>query len=158
MMSECNFSKGWLISAIAVFLFTMGFDWYVHGHMLMDMYKQTASVWRPEGEMQALSHWCFIRHAIVAALLAGAYGCWRDNQSMGKVGSEKCPYKKSMLGFGLWVGLLLGVTEAGSYVYLPIPAKLAQMWFAAELIKGLGIGIVLNFVHIKFCTTTKKKK
>lgn len=149
-MGACKSSRTWVVSALGVFVVSMAFDWYVHGHMLADLYNEFARVWRPKAQMEAMSMYCVLSHVVLSVLIAMFYACWRENQSMGKVGSDRCPYRKSVLGFGLWIGLFTGVIAASGYIYLPISAELAQMWFLAAVVKGLLLGIVLNFVHTRY--------
>ena len=136
--------KPWLISAFIAFLVTLGYDWYVHSKLLMDMYTATAAMWRKPEEMQALQNLCLAKHALMALIFSGAYLCWRSKTVMGAVGSPDCPYKKSM-GFGLWVGLLLGINMASAYIYMPIPQNLAWAWLIAETAKWTLTGAVLSY-------------
>ena len=150
-MGDCKNKKTWFVSAAALFVATMAYDWYIHGTCLKELYEQTKRLWRPEAEMQAIATmWCPIYHGILAILIAMFYGAWRNNQKMGAVGSANCPYKKSILGFGLWIGLFTGTIAAAGYIWMPIPAELAQAWFVAEVAKGVLIGIILNFVHSRY--------
>ena len=48
--------------------------------------------------------------------------------------------------FGIKIGLLLGIWNAGAYVYLPIPQQLAIAWFFTGLVEGIGAGIILGIV------------
>ena len=150
MMGEYRKSKGWLISALAAFVVCMGYDMYIHGTCLKEIYEQTPKLWRSEAEMQALAPWCFAYHAVIAVLIAMFYHAWRENQTMGKAGSANCSYKKSVLGFGLWIGLFTGTIAAAAYIWMPISAKLAQMWFLAELGKGVLVSIALTFVYNRY--------
>lgn len=150
MMGAIRSKKTWVVSALGVFIVTMAYDYYVHGQLLADLYKEFARVWRPEAEMEKMQMWCVLYHTVLAVLISMFYACWRENQSFGKVGSDRCPYKKSVFGFGLWLGLFTGTIAAAGYIWLPISAKLAQMWFLADLIKGLILGAVLNFVHTRY--------
>jgi hypothetical protein len=150
MMGVIKSKKTWVVSAAALFVFTMAFDFYVHGRLLTDLYAQTSKLWRSDAEMKSMSMYCVLFHASIAVLIAMFYACWRENQTFGKVGSAKCPYRKSIMGFGLWIGLFMGALAAAAYIWMPISAELARMWFLAALVKGLLMGIVLNFVHTRY--------
>jgi hypothetical protein len=147
MTSSCN-HKNWIAASIIAFAVAFGYDYLVHGVLLMDMYTATASLWRPEAEMQALGYVCMLSTFVIVTLVAGAYQCWRSKVVCGAVGSSDCPYRKSM-GFGLLVGLIIGIVEAKSYVWIAIPAELALAWLAAEVIKWTILGIVLEVVYSK---------
>ncbi len=47
-------TKRWVIAGLAVFVVFAVIEMIVHGALLEGMYKQTASVWRPEADMQRL--------------------------------------------------------------------------------------------------------
>ncbi len=147
-MTNCNASKcattSWLMNAAIVFVFTMGFDWFVHGKLLMDVYEETANLWRTPEAMQALSMYCFAKHAVLALVFSALYACWRAKTTCGKAFSSECHYKKSA-GFGLWIGLMLGVNAAASYIYMPIPAPLAVAWLDSEALKWSLAGVILSF-------------
>ena len=149
-MGEFRKSKGWLISALAVFVVTMGYDYYIHHVCMKDIYAATAKLWRNPAEMAAMFPWVIAYHAILAVLVAMFYHAWRENQTMGKITTASCPYRKSMLGFGVWIGLFTGVIAAASYIWIPIPAELAKYWFAAELLKGILVSIALTFVYNRY--------
>ncbi len=51
-------AKRWLLASVAVVVVIGVLEFLIHGVILSDMYKQTASVWRPEGEMQKMM-WVF---------------------------------------------------------------------------------------------------
>ena len=149
-MGQFKNKKTWFVSAAAVFVTVMLYDWYIHGTCLKDLYAQTKNLWRSDEEMKALAMWCPIYHGIISILIAMFYASWRSNQKMGAVRSANCPYKKSILGFGLWIGLFTGTIAAAGYIWMPIPAELAQAWFIAEVAKGLILGAVLSFVHNRY--------
>ena len=44
-------TKRWLLASVAVFVVMAVLEFFIHGVLLSDMYRQTASVWRPEAEM-----------------------------------------------------------------------------------------------------------
>jgi hypothetical protein len=136
-------TKKWLIGALVVFVVTMAYDWLVHGNLLMGLYRSIENLSRPYEEMKAMYGYCIAKHALQALLFAGAYGCWRSKVTMGAVGSKDCPYKKSM-GFGLWIGLMLGINEASTYIYVPIPANLALAWLATETVKWILAAVALS--------------
>jgi hypothetical protein len=135
-----------LLSALALFAFTWAFDFIVHGHLFMNYYEETAALWRPQDEMRAFLPWCIAMHGLLALVVAGAYQCWRSKVTVGAVGSCDCPYRKSM-GFGLVIGLIVGITWASAYFFQPIPEKLALLWLISSIVKWTLAGIVLNLAY-----------
>lgn len=145
-------TKKWFIASIVAFAVTMGFDWLVHGQLLMDDYKATAALWRPEESMKEFFPYCLAMHAAMAMIFAAMYSCWRSKVTLGAVGSKDCPYKKSM-GFGLMIGAFVGIHAAGAYMYLAIPGDLAVKWLVAEMAKWALAGAALSALCKGTCTS-----
>lgn len=150
--------KACLLPTVAVFIFMFAFDWLYHGHLLMSMYEQTASVWRPMEEMQQFMVYCLFYHAALALVFAVSYGCYLKKTAMCATlpeGAEKaaCPQKRGLC-YGLVVGLIMGLNHSSAYIHLPIPLELALAWFAGSVLQGLGIGLVLSYTYCtkKGCT------
>src|SRR5438094_9684800 len=51
-------TKRWLLASVAVFVAIGVLEFLIHGVLLSDLYKQTASVWRPEAAMRQVM-WIF---------------------------------------------------------------------------------------------------
>ncbi|MBV8940072.1 MAG: hypothetical protein JO089_09590 [Alphaproteobacteria bacterium] len=157
-MTEAGCRKKYALSAAAAFIFIFIYEWAVHSVLLHPIYMQTASVWRPMGEIQRMMPLVLLRHAALALLLAAVFLKCRARagacavptgtaaDTMPPSSGAYCPVKSGGACFGLTVGLLMGIIEAGSYAYIPIPASLAILWFAAALVEGLGVGIVLSAI------------
>ena len=135
-------SKTYLISALIVALFTWGFDFFVHGYLFVDWYKDMAGISRPWPEMQQYLPYCIAHTVVVALLVTGGFFCWRSKLTCGAVGSKDCPYRKGM-GFGLWLGLIMGTSRAMDYVWLPVAPKMGLLWLFAEIVKWVLTGILL---------------
>lgn len=135
-------SKRIVIAAIAVAVLTWAFDFLVHGNLLTDLYTASADKFRPMEDMQSLWGWCIAYHLAMAWLVAGGYYCWRKHVTVGAVGSPECPYRKSM-GYGIWVGLLLGLPQVMAFVWMPLPFDLPFAWAASELVKWVLASLLL---------------
>ena len=152
--------KTCIISFIGVFAFLFGYDWLVHGKLLMADYEATASMWRSQEEMQQFFGWCIAYHAALAAVItcffkkfrcatSGCCACCKcgpDCKCAKESATSCCPIKSGGLCFGIKVGLLLGLAHASSYIWMPIPADLAVKWFFAYLVQGIGAGVVLGML------------
>jgi hypothetical protein len=136
-------SKKTIGAGLAVAVFTWAFDFLVNGVLFADLYEANKAIFRPETEMMNYMPWCIAYHIVMGLLVAGAYICWRKKTTVGAVGSSECPYRKS-LGFGLWVGLLLGIPQLMVFVWTPIAIELPLLWAANELVKWTLAGILLN--------------
>lgn len=146
MLDSC-LKKPVLIAGAVTAVFTWAYDFAVHGHLLKEKYEATARMWRSEAQMQELLSWCVVYHVFMAVIFAAGYWCWREKAKLGKVGSDNCPYRKS-LGFGLWVGLLLAAPQLMTYVWLPLETtELPVAWAASELVKWTLAGALLNKLY-----------
>ncbi len=133
--------KGKIISysAIAAFAMSYLFDWLYHGVILLPMYEQTASLWRPMQEMEALMPFCVMWHLLRAIIIAWIL-----------VHVYEARGTADYLRFGLYLGLLMGILPFGSYVYMPIPIMLAVAWLAGGVFLGLLISMAVVRVYNRF--------
>ena len=139
-ITGCCMLKGLMVIA-AAFAALFAFDWVFHGQIMMDQYKATASMWRPESEMQNYWWVCIGTKLVTAAIFACLYcrfcGCCDDGVS---------PVKKGVkLGFKL--GLLLGLAAFASYAWMPIPMEMAVAWLVGNTVKGIFVGAVLGMMY-----------
>jgi len=51
-------TKRWLLASVAVFVVVAALEFLIHGVLLSDLYRQSASIWRSEAEMQRMM-WIF---------------------------------------------------------------------------------------------------
>ncbi len=135
-----------LIPFVAVFATIFIFDWLFHGIYMMPAYEATASLWRPQAEMQELMWVCWLSKAIMAGVITCLFCCMAKGAACG----GKC--NKTGAKFGLKIGLLLGAQQFASYIWLPIDMSMAINWFAGNVILGILIGVVLATLKRKFCT------
>lgn len=133
-----------LIPVAAVFATMFVFNWVFHGMYMMPDYQATASLWRPEAEMQNLMWVCIVSKLIMAFAITCLF-CW---VAQGCESGGKCTKKGAKFGFK--IGLLLGAQQFSSYIWLPIQMDMAVKWFVGDVIMGVLIGIVLAYV-MRFC-------
>lgn len=148
---ECKMQgciKKMIVPVIALMVFQFGFEWLVHGVWLKPIYEQTSQLWRPMNEM-GMFPWCLIR-LFTLSLLFGALYCKcakkMENCATPATGDKKeCP-KKAAVCFGIVLGLLIGVMNASSYLWMPIPGELAIKWLIAGIVEGVCIALILSCV------------
>lgn len=133
-----------LIAAVVAFAAMFGLEYLFHGIYMMPDYEATASLWRPESEMQGLFHICLIRKGLMALAIAGLF-CWAGKSC----GGICCPVKGAK--FGLLIGLLLGANDFGTYLWMPIPLDLAVKWLIGNTLIGVVTGALLGLVCGKLC-------
>jgi hypothetical protein len=132
-------TKRWLLASVAVVVVIGVLEFLIHGVLLSDMYKQTASVWRSEAEMQKMM-WVFWAGILVLApffVLIYAKGYEKGKPALGQG-----------FRYGLYVGAMLSVMHSfGWYVLLPIPLALAFYWFLAILVEFIAAGVAAGMVY-----------
>src|SRR5438876_10969111 len=109
-------TKRWLLASVAVFVAIGVLEFLIHGVLLSDLYKQTASVWRPEAEMRQKMWIFWVGYQVFAAFFALIYvtGYEKGNPGLGQG-----------VRYGLYVGAMLSVMVGfGCYVCLRIASAL----------------------------------
>jgi hypothetical protein len=133
--NKCTMRQ-WVIPVAIISAIIIAFNWVYHGILLADLYKETASFWRPEEEMKQFFPYCIARQIITAIIIVCLYCCC----TKGTCGS--CP--KTGTKFGFKIGLLLGLHSAATYIYQPIPLNLAIFWLVGEVALGIIVGYALS--------------
>lgn len=132
-------TKRWLLASVAVVVVIGLLEFLIHGVVLADMYRQTASVWRSEAEMQQMM-WVFWLGILVFApffVLIYTKGYEKTKPGLGQG-----------FRYGLYVGAMLSVMNSfGWYAMLPIPSALAISWFVAILVEFILAGVAAGLVY-----------
>lgn len=148
-MKNCAVSPYRMVfSVIAAYAFIFCFDLVLHVGLLMPCYLATKDVWNTPEHMGGRQIWYPVFQLMSALTISVFYICWR-HRNAGNVtaaSSRRARYSDG-LGFGGFAGLLSGISMAGFYVYLPIPGTLAAAWAVGEVVKGMGLGLVLTAVY-----------
>ena|SRR5438552_458793 len=132
-------TKRWLWASAAVFVFLFVWDFIVHGVLLVNLYQQSASVWRPQAEMQRLAWTFWIGYLVFAPFFVLIYA---KGYERGK------PAAGQGLRFGLYVGAMLSVMHSYNwYVILPIPYALASWWFVSTLLQYILAGLITGLIY-----------
>src|SRR2546428_8742241 len=66
-------TKRWLLASVAVFVAIGVLEFLIHGVLLSDLYKQTASVWRPEAQMRQMIWIFWVGYLVFAPFFALIY-------------------------------------------------------------------------------------
>ena len=132
-------TKRWLLASVAVFVVVAVLEFLIHGVLLSDVYRQTASVWRSEAEMQKMMWIFWVGMLVFAPFFALIYvkGYEKDKPGLGQG-----------FRYGLYVGVMLSVMHSfGWYVILPIPLALAFYWFLGILVEFVAAGVAAGLVY-----------
>jgi hypothetical protein len=132
-------TKRWLLASLAVFVVIAVLEFVVHGLLLADLYRQSASVWRPEPEMQKMMWVFWVGMLVFAPFFTLIYVKGYEKGKPGLGQGFRC---------GLYVGAMLSVMNSfGWYVLLPIPFALAFYWFLAILVEFIAAGMAAGLVY-----------
>ena len=126
--------KRFMLAFVATFIFVFLFEWLWHGVLMTPVYEATEEVWRPPAE----SSMAFLTLSQLLYSLLIAYIFTRNYQANGIAEG---------LRFGLLMGLLVGSIQLGTYSYLPIPLSITLLWVLAEVLKGIGAGVILSLTY-----------
>ena len=132
-------TKQWLLASVAVFVVVAVLEFLMHGVLLSDVYRQTASVWRSEAEMQKMMWIFWVGMLVFAPFFALIYV---KGYEKGKPGLGQG------FRYGLYVGVMLSVMHSfGWYVILPIPLALAFYWLLGILVEFIAAGVAAGLVY-----------
>ena len=131
--------KRWLLASAAAFFFVFVFGYVVHELLLADLYKQTASVWRPKAEMDKLMWLMMVGSLVYVLAFTFIYAQGRE---------AKKPGLGQGLRFGLYIWVLTSVAmNLMWYALIPIPAALPVYWTIAGLAESLAIGAIVGLLY-----------
>ena len=121
-------------AVLAVFFTWSVLDFVMHRIILGDSYRQTASLWRPVGEMKM--GLIYLGTLIFATVFVAIYTLFF---------SKKGPLPG--LKYGLLLGIGMGFSMGyGSYAVMPIPFSMAFTWFAGTVIEMLVGGYLVGSI------------
>lgn len=139
-----------VFSVIACFGFIFSVDLLLHVGLLMPLYLSVDAI-RNAPAIDPLRHqWYTIYQLVYAFVISVFYVCWRYRSAND---APRGALYRDGAGFGGFIGLMVGITYASLYIYLPIPGTLAMSWALGELVKGLGLGLILTAVYPKPVTS-----
>ncbi|HKQ31413.1 MAG TPA: hypothetical protein VJS66_09025 [Burkholderiales bacterium] len=131
--------KRWLLASVVALVFISVFGYVVHEVLLADLYKQTASAWRPEADMDRMMWMMSLGGAIFALAFTWIYAKGYEASKAG-LGQG--------LRFGVYIWVLTSVAfNLSWYVILPIPAVLPVYWTISGLIESLGMGAIVGLLY-----------
>ncbi len=135
-----------LLAILAGFAFIFASDFLVHGLWLAADYKASASLWRPEAEMQ--------RRIVI--MLGGQLLCalafvyiWAKTGWRRRSVLDGC-------AFGFWMGLFQQVWVIANYVVMPMPLVLTIKWFFAGLAQAILLGALAALIYKPLSLTQQR--
>lgn len=132
-------TKRWLLASVAAFIVIFALEFVINGVLLSDLYKQTASVWRPEAEIMGMMWLMSLSYAMSALLFVFVYTKGYE-AAKGGIGQG--------VRYGLYMGLFLVASiSLGFYAVLPIPGILAVYWFIGGVFEYMVAGAVVGVIY-----------
>lgn len=123
-----------IVAVIAVFIEWVILDFIMHGVILNDAYKNTATLWRSMEQMKM--GLIYSGTLIFSIVFVAIYTIFFSEKGM-------IPGLRYGLLFGVGVGFSMGY---GSYAVMPIPHSMALTWFIGTLIETTVAGLILGFI------------
>jgi hypothetical protein len=120
-----------VLSFIAVFATITVVNIIGHGQFLMNDYAPTANLWRALASMESYRKIDILRNILTAFAICGLY----------KKIDSSC--KKTVLCFGLMVGLIPAAVSLNAYTWTP---------FIIGMLEGLLSALVLSLICKKSCS------
>jgi hypothetical protein len=123
-----------LLATVVVWVVWEALDFLIHGVVLKTAYEDTASLWRPEGEMKMM-----LMYGVVFVAAFAFVMIW-----------DRLIQKKGLipgLSYGLWFGLATGIGMGyGTYAVMPLPYSMAATWFWGSIVQGAIGGVILSYI------------
>jgi hypothetical protein len=123
-----------IVAVIVVFIEWVILDFIMHGVILNDAYKNTATLWRSMEQMKM--GLIYSGTLIFSIVFVAIYTIFFSEKGM-------IPGLRYGLLFGVGVGFSMGY---GSYAVMPIPHSMALTWFIGTLIETTVAGLILGFI------------
>lgn len=137
MFNNIN-SARFVLSTVVLAIFMFIYQMIVHGHMLMPYYMATPQLWRPEADMQAMVGWCLTYKLLFSAALTFLFTRHFEGKGMDEG-----------VRFGVYLGLILGIQTAASYLWMPVSGSLAIAWFVESFVFSILAGVILSMTYKK---------
>jgi hypothetical protein len=128
--------KRLILAIVVVFITVFVTNMLIHGVWLNSTYKETASLWRTEPDMQKHFPFMLLGQFLFASTFVVVWS--KGIPSVATLG-RSCLYGLTMALFAQSLTLI-------TYVVQPMPGHLMAKWFVAGLVQGVLMGGVVFFV------------
>lgn len=133
-------SKRFWLACLVVFVAYVATGFLIHGFLLGSTYRELASIWRPEGEMNQRFPWMLLGQAIFAVFFCLVYA--KGVEGKGWVGEG--------FRYGLIAATLIGLPAVlTQWVVYPIPGSLAIKWVMYGYMQIVILGLCAAAIYRK---------
>jgi hypothetical protein len=131
--------KRWLLASAVVLVFFIVFEYICHGILMANLYRATASLWRPTAQMQQMLPLGWLATLIFSLIMVYIYH--RGYEGTGtRIGEG--------LRFGFLIGLFTTVPMiAWSYVSQPIPPAIIGWWALIGMVEMIVAGGIIGLIY-----------
>jgi len=131
-------NKRFWLGFIIVAVFIVVYEWIFHGLILKGDYMATASLWRPEAEMESYFLWMLAGQLLFAFIFCLLFTFTRCQTNF-----------KDGATYGLVVGLLMSSVSLIYYAVMPVPMSLMVGWILGGIIETIIAGAIFALVYIR---------
>jgi hypothetical protein len=135
-----------LLAILAAFLTLFATDFVIHGIWLAPVYKATASLWRPEGEMNSHMGWLSAGQLLAAITFTMIW-------ARGFAATAR--YQCAVI-YGLCMALFSQANTLISYAVQPLTAEIVWKWIVAGVVQGVILGLVIHSVYKPLAVEAEK--
>ena len=129
--------KSLLITILVAFITVAATDFLIHGLWLGATYKATASLWRPEAELNAMRSMMMLGELFTATAFTMIFAaCVAEKRCM------SCTIK-----FAACIGIFSGGGQLMMYAVQPLPGSLVAKWVLAAIVQAVLLGIIVHKVY-----------
>lgn len=123
-----------LLGTSAVFAVWTGLDFFFHGLVLGEYYKETAHLWRPTEEAKMVLNSIVV---LVSSFMFTLIYTILVNPKGMRIG----------LIYGVLFGVAAGMTLGyGAYAFMPVPYFMAFIWTVTGLVEGIAGGAAVGLL------------
>ena len=129
--------KSLLLTIVVAFITVAASDFLIHGLWLGATYQATASLWRPEAEMNSMRPLMMLAEFFAAGAFTMIFAaCVAEKRCM----SCTLKYSASM-------GVFSAAGQFMMYCVQPLPLGLALKWVLAAIVQALVLGFIIHKVY-----------
>jgi hypothetical protein len=127
-------TKKLVLTVVLIFISWFVIDYFLHGILLRPLYETTVNLWRPSDQMNIPL--VYIVTFVLILCFVSIYTLLINPKSI-----------PSGLKYGTILGVITGTASGfGTYLHMPVPLKLAVIWFFGGLIKAIAAGLILGII------------
>ena len=127
-------TKKLILTVVLIFISWFVIDFFLHGLLLRPLYESTAYLWRPNDQMNIPL--IYIVTFVLILCFVFIYTLLINPKSI-----------LSGIKYGIILGIITGTASGfGTYLHMPVPLKLAIIWFFGGLIKAIIAGLILGII------------